>query len=151
MATAFTRRAAAFLRRAGMIAGMLAIIAGIFGMHILSGSHDMPMAADGSQSGTLHSAHVTGGPLDGQPAFTAMDEGATPGTAGSSCLNTTQCPIMESMGQECVPAPGNTSFDAPLPGTTPLTYRAEPGLDHTAGRLYLSASPSPGDLGISRT
>lgn len=49
-----------------MVAGMLAIIAGIFGMHILSGSHDMPMAAGGSQAGTLHGAHVMSGPVDGQ-------------------------------------------------------------------------------------
>ncbi|AOY74170.1 hypothetical protein IG195_20565 (plasmid) [Arthrobacter sp. TES] len=151
MATAFTRHAAAFLRRAGMLTGMLAIIAGIFGMHILSGSHDMPMAAGGSQTAVLHSGHVTGGPLDGQPSTTAVDDGATPVTASSSCLNPAPCPVMGSMSQECVPAPGNTSFDAPLPGTTTLAYRVDTGTDHTAGRLYLAASPSPGDLGISRT
>ena len=151
MATAFTRSAAAFLSRAGMLAGMLAIIAGIFGMHILSGSHDMPMAASGSQTGTLHSGHATGGPMDGQPSTTAVDDSATPAAASSSCLDPAPCPVMGSMSQECVPAPGNTSFDAPLPGTTTLAYRVDSGTDHTPGRLHFSASPSPGDLGISRT
>lgn len=150
MATVFTRSAEAFLRRAGMFAGMLAIIAGIFGMHILSGSHDMPMAAGGSQTAMSHSAHV-GGSSDGQASTAAVGDGATPVTAGSSCLDPAPCPVMGSMSQECVPAPGNTSFGAPLPGTTALAYRAEPDTDHTRAQVYLSVSPSPGDLGISRT
>ncbi|MCU1548296.1 MAG: hypothetical protein JWO29_1247 [Arthrobacter sp.] len=39
--TASHRNLAAFLRRAGLLAGLLAIIAGIFGMHVMTGTHSM--------------------------------------------------------------------------------------------------------------
>ncbi|NKR10603.1 MULTISPECIES: hypothetical protein [unclassified Paenarthrobacter] len=148
MVTALTRNTTAFLCRVGMVAGMLAIIAGIFGMHILSGSHDMPMAAGGSQAGTLHGAHVMSGPVDGQKVG---EESSSPVPGASSCLDPAPCPIMAAMDQECVPAPCNTSFDAPVPGSVTLAYRTETAPDQTAGQLYRSSSPSPGDLGISRT
>lgn len=105
-----TRNTTAFLCRVGMVAGMLAIIAGIFGMHILSGSHDMPMAAGGSQAGTLHGAHVMSGPVDGQKVG---EESSSPVPGASSCLDPAPCPIMAAMDQECVPAPA----------TRPSTHR----------------------------
>lgn len=44
MTATLTDRAALFLRRAGLLAWLLSIIAGIVGMHILTGSHSVHMA-----------------------------------------------------------------------------------------------------------
>ncbi|OOP60938.1 hypothetical protein BMF89_14980 [Arthrobacter sp. SRS-W-1-2016] len=155
MTAAVACRTRAFLRRAGLLAGMLALIAGIFGMHIMTGSHNMPMVAAGFAA-VPHEAPVM---LDGLPGHTAApgastaapDEVAT-STSTSSCLDRTPCPAMSSMDQPCIPAPGNTSLDAPLPGTTEFVLHAGTGLAHRApAHPYLPVSPSPGELCISRT
>ena len=46
------RTAVAFVRRAGLIAAVLAIIVGIFGMHVLTGTHGMhsPVSAAGASA-----------------------------------------------------------------------------------------------------
>lgn len=141
----------AFLGRAGLIAGMLAIIAGILGMHVLAGSHSMPMAPAGSAAGIPHQAPVMLDGLPGQTTGPASVPGASPVTASmSSCLD--PCPAMTSMDQPCVPAPGNTTLDAPLPGTTAFVLRPGTGMEqHAAAYGYLSTGPSPGELCISRT
>jgi len=49
-----TDRAALFLRRAGLLAGLLAIIAGIVGMHILTGSHNVHMTGTSAPAQPYH-------------------------------------------------------------------------------------------------
>jgi hypothetical protein len=49
-----TDRAALFLRRAGLLAGLLAIIAGIVGMHILTGSHNVHMTGTSAAAQPHH-------------------------------------------------------------------------------------------------
>jgi hypothetical protein len=156
MTAAITRRTGAFLRRAGLLAGMLAIIAGIFGMHIMTGSHNTPMAAAGSAAEMPHSGPVTVEGLPGQaaaPAGVPVASSAAPDEIStSSCLDPNPCPAMSSMGQVCIPAPGNTSLDAPLPGTTAFALHTGTGTEQRAAAYrYLSISPSPGELCISRT
>jgi hypothetical protein len=151
MTAAIARRARALLRRAGLLAGILALIAGILGMHVLAGSHNMPMAAAGSAAGIPHHAPVMLDGLPGQTTGPVSVPGASPVTASmSSCLD--PCPAMTSMDQPCVRAPGNTTLDAPLPGTTAFVLRPGTGMEqHAAAYRYLSTGPSPGELCISRT
>lgn len=48
------RRATALLLRAALLAGLLAIVAGILGMHIMTGTHAMPAVATGHDTGAPH-------------------------------------------------------------------------------------------------
>ena len=72
MTATLTDRAALFLRRAGLLAGLLAIIAGIVGMHILTGSHNVHMTGTsaavqphhGEQTSTPAPAHQPAQPHD---------------------------------------------------------------------------------------
>ena len=50
MLTTLLRRFPALLRRAGLLAGLLALISGIFGMHFVPGTHSMAAA------GAIHAA-----------------------------------------------------------------------------------------------
>jgi hypothetical protein len=150
----------AFLRRAGLILGMLAIIAGIFGMHVISGPHTMhAAAAAGPGTGMLHTA-VSTAPATGYAGHNHLGApavvpaaAATSGTADTaSCPDPGPCPSAASMGGVCIPAPGPGSLAAPLPGSTPFAAQAGTGLAVTAtGYAYLPGSPSPGELCISRT
>ena len=145
----------ALLLRAGLLTGLLAVIAGIFGMHIMSGAHTMPTAASAGTDMPLtqiQGSHADHGdhPAAQSPA-TDAPAAAVFGTA-SACAAHGNCPAMSAMDAVCVLSPASTSLSAPLPGTTPF-----PALDVTGGALittsysYLPGSPSPDDLCISRT
>ncbi len=153
MTAAIGRPLTAFLRRSVILAGILALIAGIFGMHMLSGAHGLHATATSPTAVTQ---------LDGYPAavgetaprqLTAV--GAEPAAsfseASSSCSDPVTCPTMSTTAQECIPAPANTSLEAPVPGAA----LPAPRLDTSGGpRLChapLTSSPSPMTLGISRT
>ncbi len=157
--TAVSRgRTITFLLRAGLLTAALAIIAGIFGMHMMTGAHNMvpvhKMPASGAghaeaQTHTVpagHSSHRTEPSLPGTSIA-----GAVKGSSSSNSL-AGSCPEMSAAGAGCVLSPGNTSFSAPLPGTA--TY-ALPDFDGAAAAgtnySYSPDSPSPGDLCISRT
>ncbi|WP_104062048.1 hypothetical protein [Arthrobacter sp. 4R501] len=140
------------LLRAGLLTATLAILAGIFGMHIMTGAHSMP--ADAAETGTamaaqMHSspAHHPGhGPANFSSEETAVVAGA------SQCADPHTCPAMSSMDAVCVLSPGNTPLSAPPPGTAP--FPACDLVDAAAastGYSYLPGSPSPCELCISRT
>jgi hypothetical protein len=164
---------AALLRRASLLATLLAIVAGLLGMHVLAGSHgvhDMAVAAasaDGSvadQRTTATAGHASdaghGGHGSHQAAAMVGPAKAVPApaaenTAGQppSCSCQGNCSEMAAAHGSCVPAPGGASLAAPLPGTVAFAVP-----DPSAGRLqavaayaYVPGSPSPGDLSISRT
>lgn len=146
----------AFLLRAGLLTAALAIIAGIFGMHIMTaahnmaGAHNMPVATADTvmeqphSTGSVHAGHGT----KILPRPVMAETVASP----SSCSGAGTCPEMSAMDAACVLAPGNTSLSAPIPGTAP---HALPDLHGAAaaGTSYSFSpdSPSPGDLCISRT
>ncbi len=155
MLATLLRRSPALLRRAGILAGLLMLIAGVFGMHLMSGTHSMAAA------GTVHAAEAfsedrataghTGhdGPSDGvaeAPSDTELSE------PPASCAGSGGCAEMTGMDAACVPAPGTASLMAPLPGSTPFGDVAGAGQSsaHTA-YAFLPGTPSPGDLCISRT
>ncbi|KQQ80936.1 hypothetical protein [Arthrobacter sp. Leaf137] len=148
----------AFLLRAGFLTAALAIIAGIFGMHIMTGAHHvspghaMPAAAVGPSADVQglpagHS-HPSGTSMEG-PAVTQAASGFS---SSSACGPAGSCPEMSAGGNACVLAPGNTSLTAPAPGTAPYAL-PHFGLAAAASFNYSYSpdSPSPGDLSISRT
>lgn len=146
----------AFLLRAGFLTVALAIIAGIFGMHIMTGAHHMsaahtmPAAAAGSSMGVQGNpagqVHATGASPDGTAVTQAAPE------SPSSCAPAGSCPEMSAGVSVCVLAPGNTTLTAPAPGTAPYAL-PEFGVGAAANINYSYSpdSPSPGDLCISRT
>jgi hypothetical protein len=146
-----------FLLRAGFLTAALAIIAGIFGMHIMTGAHHMSAAhsvpAVAAQS-TVHLESLPSSHSHPPGTFTdgaAVIQAAT-GSSSSSCAPAGSCPEMSAGGNACVLSPGNTSLTAPAPGTVPY---ALPDFGEAAAAStnysYSPASPSPGDLCISRT
>lgn len=145
----------AFLLRAGLLTAALAIIAGIFGMHVMTGTHSMVSS---------HAASAAGVVLDQLPGSPAGEPGHGTGlrphtaaaaatvTGSSSCAPAGACPEMSAMDAPCVLASGNTSLSAPLSGTAPQALpsfvgAAAAGMNYS----YSPGSPSPGDLCISRT
>lgn len=130
-------RATAFLRRLGLLAALFAIIAGIVGMHVMAGGHNMlatPAAGPAAVAGQPHvDQHEASSP-------------AAPCTCPGSCTG------MSALHAVCVPAPGHNTLTAPLPGVPPYATAGT----STAGALvsgysHRPGSPSPGDLCISRT
>lgn len=152
MTAALPGRAMAFLRRVSLLAGMLAIIAGILGMHVMTGSHSMQASsavpgADMAQAAAAVTPGPGGGATQGTPA--AQDPASI---SGRSCADSGGCATMSAMGADCIPSPGNPPLAVPSPGVTPFaaTVRA-PWPNGFATYPYLPGSPSPGDLCISRT
>jgi hypothetical protein len=132
---------------------MLILVAGIFGMHILSSSHDVHAAYVSPAAATQLEGYVPA--LDeripGQLPGGTADPSAPISDGPSACLDPITCPTMSTTAQECTPAPANTAFEAPGPGEALPAAR----MDTAAGPLICPtsspASPSPGALGISRT
>ncbi|UUL75653.1 hypothetical protein NG819_15915 [Pseudarthrobacter sp. Fe7] len=167
MTTASRGRLIMFLLRAGFLAAALAIITGIFGMHIMTGAHGMAahaMPAVGVEhtaphmhAGAGHTGHGTAEPGTTErgtetPAEPAMVPAAA--AAGSStCSPGPACPEMSGGGTVCVPAPGTATLAAPLPGTAAcaVPYSNMTALAAGAHYSFSPDSPTPGDLSISRT
>ncbi|MDQ0028718.1 hypothetical protein [Arthrobacter bambusae] len=167
MTTAPRGRLVTFLLRAGFLAAALAIIAGILGMHIMTGAHSMaahamPAPAD-EHTATLmrsspgHTGHGTPEPgttevgteTPAAPAVIPAAAAAGPPT----CSPGPTCPKMSSAGTACVPAPGTTTLAAPVPGTAPCALPDSNIAAAAAGAHYSFSpdSPTPGELSISRT
>lgn len=148
------------LRSAGLLAGMLAVIAGLLSMHIMTGDHDRP------QVSASPGMDIPAGVL--QPAVPLQDFGtANAGRAAvpdavsrsvsalelaAACASPDPCTAMSAMDAVCVPSPADTIFAAPLPGGTPFAPQAlAGGAVPVTQYSYLPGSPSPCDLCISRT
>lgn len=140
----------AVLRRAALLTGLLAVIAGFLGMHILSGSHGLHGQASPAVSIEHSPAHTAGqapsGDTAGHPAghsghgaagtvSQAYDGPAAATTAPSvtpaaatvrgtqvppSCECQGGCAEKPSAHINCTPSPAGASLSAPQPGTTPL-------------------------------
>lgn len=149
-------RATALLRRAAVLAGLLAIVAGILGMHIMTGTHAMQAAATGHDTGALHAMQAASEHPGHLADITAVSGSSAAQSLthapGPSCADTSGCTMMSSMVGGCIPFPGNTTLAAPPPGATPLpsSGRTNTGIP-TSGYAFLPQSPSPGQLSISRT
>ncbi|MDI3243215.1 hypothetical protein QK292_16825 [Arthrobacter sp. AL08] len=148
-------RATAFLLRGAVLAGLLAIVAGILGMHIMTGTHAMPGAATAHDTGALHAMPAPVHPGHAADIAKIQRTSTAPGIAhapGPSCADTGACTMMSAIGGDCVPSPGTTTLAAPPPGTTALTSSGGPITGVPAiGYGFIPRSPSPGQLSISRT
>ena len=176
MAGALMGHAAAALRRRFLLAGVLAIVAGFLGMHIMTGmhgTHAMPAVTPSSESAvassptanghTSHPAaqagHARLATHGSMPSPSAIPPG--PALAGerraaaspASCVCQSSCADLASMHSACVPSAAAASLAAPPPGKAPASIHnpATPGDGAAQTYSYLPASPSPGDLSISRT
>lgn len=150
--------AIAFLRRAGLVTAVLALIAGIVGMHVMTATHarhSPPMAA--VSVGVAHESSPAGdagehsaGPSSAMELPAAQDEA---GTRIGHCTDSGDCTGMQSMTAACTPSAKTGSLAAPLPGTGIITRHPGTGTPDTisARWSYLPGSPSPGELCISRT
>ncbi|QCB97459.1 hypothetical protein E5206_11475 [Arthrobacter sp. PAMC25564] len=146
-------RATAFLRRAALLAGLLAIVAGILGMHIMTGTHAMTARATGHNTRALPAMQASDHP--GHVAVTPAAASAAQSLThppGPSCGEACGYTAMSAMHADCVPSPGSTTLAAPPPGATPLTSSGGPITAVPAtGYGFIPRSPSPGQLSISRT
>ncbi|MBT2549659.1 hypothetical protein [Arthrobacter sp. ISL-65] len=145
---------------AGGLAAVLAVVAGILGMHVITGNHSVHSmsAMSAGTAGTLqamhtdsaaegHSDHLASGT---QAVQTAPGHELAGGSVDPCCGS---CTGVQAVTVSCTPSAKSGSLAAPLPGTT--VFGAIPGAAApgpvAGGYSYLPGSPSPGDLCISRT
>ncbi|APX03575.1 hypothetical protein [Arthrobacter sp. QXT-31] len=158
MTAAVHRHAAAFLRRTGLVAAVLAIIAGIFGMHVLTGTHAMHSPTSATPAADAHTTAVSpdhaGHPA--QPGMVSGHASAEQDLAGVTvepCSESGDCTSMQAMTVACTPSAKTASMAAPPPGTNVLeiSNNAAAAAAVTSQWSYLPGSPSPCELSISRT
>jgi hypothetical protein len=150
------RRVAAFLRRAGLVAAVLAIIAGIFGMHVLTATHAMHSSASATAAAEPHARTVPSDHAGHSVAFSHQGrslEQDRPGAVVGQCSGSGGCTSMDAMTVACTPSAKTASMAAPPPGTLVLgiSNNTAPAGAVTGQRSYLPGSPSPCELSISRT
>ena len=135
---------ASLLRRAALLAGVLAVIAGIFGMHVMTASHASHAGAGHTHASTAHASTTHSSGL-GHPAAGAV----VVLSAGGVCAET--CPGAEEAGASCVPSAAAGSFSVVAP-PAPVMHQGPAGAAVTAaGYSYLPSGPTPCELSISRT
>jgi hypothetical protein len=152
----------AALHRAGLLAGLLAVLAGILGMHVLTGTHSIhaPAALTAAADAAMEhaeSAAAHGHPEDevaeASPARLSSDGHNGPGVIAEHCSCSDSCAGMPTMTVSCTPLGKTGSLSAPLPGTAvfgTVSNATAPGAVPRS-YSYLPGSPSPGELSISRT
>lgn len=151
-------RAIAFLRRTGLFAAVLALIAGIFGMHVMTATHSMHPPATAAAAGSAqhessasgHTGEHSPGPFSASDMPEAQDEA---GTRTVQCSDSGNCTNMQAMTAACTPSAKTGSLAAPLPGTGIIARNIHAGAPSTTSARwsYLPGGPSPGELCISRT
>ena len=142
--TAASQVLASLLRRAALFAGVLAVIAGIFGMHVMTASHASHAGAGHTHASTAHASTTHSSGL-GHPAAGAV----VVLSAGAVCAET--CPGAEEAGASCVPSAAAGSFSVVAP-PAPVMHQGPAGAAVTAaGYSYLPSGPTPCELSISRT
>ena len=150
--------AIAFLRRAGLLTAVLALIAGIFGMHVMTATHAMHSPAAAAATVSAHhdsspagdAGELPAGPSSAPDVHAAQDEA---GARSVQCTDSNNCTSMQSMTAACTPSAKTGSLAAPLPGTGIIARNPTAATQSTISALwsYLPGSPSPGELCISRT
>ncbi|MDQ0663119.1 hypothetical protein QFZ35_001617 [Arthrobacter ulcerisalmonis] len=144
------RAVASLLRKAWLLTAILAVVAGLLGMHVLTSGHASHGAVSQGAAAVAHSP--AGDHAVGDHAATGATDVSTdaPVVAPATCGDS--CPGAQAPGAQCIPsAPG-----APVTVSPPqATLAALPLLPtvSTPGPAYdyLPPSPTPCDLSISRT
>ncbi|TLM84479.1 hypothetical protein FDW83_07095 [Pseudarthrobacter sp. NamE2] len=165
------RAGSAALLRAGLLAAVLAVVAGILGMHVMTADHSAhgghTAAAAQAVAGHGVTGHgVTGLGVSGHDAgYPAVGHslealaahpaayGETHGmsfAAADSCSS--GCPGAEETGASCIPLGKTGSLAAvPPPATASASLEAAAGTRSAAGYSYVPSGPTPCELSISRT
>lgn len=143
--------ALASLGPAALMAMVIALLAGILGMHALSGTY--------GASGAVTERGIIALPTPGLQAPTATDYTGSSAAVASPEASTEPASSFEFLscavagtGEGCILSPNTTSFAAfpPSPASLPVMH-APTAIGPTAGTRDTAPSPSPGDLSISRT
>ena len=155
--TAARSLASVFLRRAGMFSLVFALIAGIFGMHVMSGHHSMhgPASAMTGTESIGHSGHLQHAASEAA----AVTAGAADAAAGHEIPAAAGCPDggcsgTQAMTVSCIPAGKTGSLAAPTPGTAVFAaalVRADPAGQVSGRSAHKPDTPTPCELSISRT
>lgn len=142
--------AIALLRRAGLFTAALALMAGIFGMHVMTATHAMHSPATAAATVGTHHDSSPAGPSSAAEMPAAHDEA---GARTVQCTDSDNCTSMQSMTAACTPSAKTGSLAAPLPGTGIIAWNSNAETQSTisARWSYRPGSPSPGELCISRT
>ena len=140
-----------FLLRAGFLTAALAIIAGIFGMHIMTGAHHMSAAHTMPAAAAQSTVHLESLPASHSHRNGRVTERTTV-TPGSHWVVVFLRPFRFLPGDvcrgQCLRAgPGKHNTDRPCPGTAPYALPdfgrpLQAGINYS----YSPDSPSPGDL-----
>jgi hypothetical protein len=174
--TSMTARASilsAVFLRAGLLAAVMAIMAGIFGMHVMTADHsshaahtDVSRSAVDPAVGHAPVAHTAeehaaaghtaghaavGHSVTGHPASAADAAGAGASfTASASC--SAGCPDAREAAASCTPLAkaGSLAAVPPPAGHTALPAPAA-GTRGATGYSFIPPSPTPCELSISRT
>lgn len=130
-----------FLCAAGLLLAVFALIVGILGMHVMTGTHSAhaTAAATPSTKATAISTH----------AEHAMNDVA----ASAHCSCASVCTDQHATSVTCTPSVSTGVLAAPAADTSaPLTatLQAVAGTA-VASWMYRPGGPSPGELSISRT
>jgi hypothetical protein len=157
--TVRARVLSAALLRAGLLAAVLAIVAGIFGMHVMTAHHSSPAAHAAVEHS--HAGHAAGGQSAGDAAVGHSHARQAPGsaaghTAVSAAFSAAEscssgCPGAQEAGAPCVPLAKTASLAVvpPQGGTAQPAPAANTG--DAAGYSFIPSSPTPCELSISRT
>ncbi|MFI2564122.1 DUF6153 family protein [Paenarthrobacter sp. NPDC018779] len=120
-----------FLRTAGLFAAVFALIAGILGMHVMTGTHSL---------------HATA-------AATHTAQAAAEVSSSGHCSCATDCTDQHVNNVSCTPTVASGALAAPAPDNRTVLPATLQPLAFTTGAVwqYRPDGPSPGDLSISRT
>lgn len=158
--------------RCAVLVGILAVIAGILGMHVMTGSHAshsgaahpgvshavvphevVPHTASGlgaaAQAAAGHPMAADDG--DGKPGGTAHPGGGAAVVLSAGALCGEACPGVEEAGAECVPSANAGSFRVVSPPATAIQQEARGAAAAAATCSYVPSGPTPCELSISRT
>ncbi|PNI07272.1 hypothetical protein CXX84_16965 [Arthrobacter sp. AFG7.2] len=152
----------AALLRAGLLAAVFAIVAGIFGMHVMTADHSshassVAHAGAAQQAGDAAVGHSGGhdavGHSDGHAAVghpASPDDAGAATAAWESC--SAGCPGAQEAGSSCIPSAQAGSLAVIPPQAGPAVHPGPaPGTSGAAGYSYFPSSPTPCELSISRT
>ncbi|WP_396136674.1 DUF6153 family protein [Arthrobacter sp. WCS2018Hpa-5b] len=138
------------LRRASLFLLVLGVIAGIFGMHVVMGSHTTH-SAPATQASTLHSEHH-GHSTAGSQSASTHHHPLSSSIEAESC-STGSCSCAESTAEHCIPSLKTGSLLAPLPGSGVggLADGLWATVEAPRTWTYTPPRPSLSQLSISRT
>ena len=143
-----------FLRGA-LAAGVLAIIAGIFGMHVMTGSH----AAHGNHAAAVQVGGGHANAVDADANHAAMGHPVvghavavhTEAAGFTSCAGS--CHRVQESGTSCVPSAKASALAVFPPHENSLVFPAAQGgrTGRGVNHVHIPPSPTPCELSISRT